>query len=297
MRTANLAGRLMLIRDGLGVDVATASGGRFGPDPQAVLECWLEFRDWAESGNVGMVDAVVFDESQAGPVVPRPRQVFAVGLNYDAHARESGFVRPQAPVVFTKYPSSLSGPCSVVQLPTDTVDWEVELVVVLGRPAREVSASDAWSYVAGVTVGQDLSERTSQHAGPAPQFGLAKSFPGFSPIGPVLVTPDELDDRDDLGLGCAIDGEQVQAGRTGQMIFNVAELVSHLSSIVTLYPGDLIFTGTPAGVGAGRTPPRYLQHGETLVSWIDGIGSLTQTFRRDSTALADEFPTQQLALR
>ena len=112
----------------------------------------------------------------------------------------------------------------------------------------------------------------------APQFGLAKSFPGFSPIGPVLVSPDEFDRPDDLGLGCDINGEEVQKGRTSDMIFSIPELVAYLSGIVTLLPGDLIFTGTPPGVGMGRTPPRFLQEGDRLHSWIEGIGELEQTF-------------------
>src|SRR6185436_5052317 len=134
----------------------------------------------------------------------------------------------------------------------------------------------AWSHVAGVTVGQDLSERISQMAGPAPQFSLGKSFPRFAPTGPWLVTPDELDDPDDLELGARIDGEVVQRDRTSRLIFPVAQLVAHLSEVLTLLPGDLLFTGTPAGVGMGREPARYLAPGETLVSWIEGVGEIRQ---------------------
>lgn len=278
MRIANVDGRLSIVRAGSAIDVEKASVGRFPADPQAVFDVWDDFVGWATALDPAAADWLPFSAAQLGPPVPAPRQVFAVGLNYAAHADESGFVRPAAPVVFTKYVSSLSGPVSTVALPTDTVDWEVELVAVIGRRSHQVTADAAWDHVAGLTAGQDLSERTSQHAGPAPQFGLAKSFPGFSPIGPVLVTPDELADPDDLELGCAIDGEPVQHGRTGQMIFPVAELVAYLSSVVTLLPGDLIFTGTPAGVGAGRTPPRYLRPGEILRSYVDGIGELEQTF-------------------
>ncbi|MEV5155663.1 fumarylacetoacetate hydrolase family protein [Streptomyces werraensis] len=278
MRLANLDGRLSLVHgDGL-VDVERLSGGRFGPDPQEAFGRWDEFSAWAATADLAAAEVLPFQPEHLGPPVPAPRQVFAVGLNYDEHARESGFVRPAAPLVFTKYPSSLTGPVSTVHLPTDTVDWEVELVVVIGRQAQRVAAHDSWSHVAGLTVGQDLSERTSQHAGPAAQFCLAKSFPGFSPTGPFLVTPDEFDDPEDLALMCEADGVVLQEGRTSQMIFPVRELIAHLSSVVTLYPGDLIFTGTPAGVGAGRTPPVYLRPGQTLHSRIAGLGEIRQTF-------------------
>jgi 2,4-diketo-3-deoxy-L-fuconate hydrolase len=278
MRLANVDGRLALLHRGGAVDVEKFSNGRFGSAPQAVFEEWDDFSAWVRSADLAAADVAPYDVAQLGAPVPFPRQVFAIGLNYDEHATESGFVRPAAPLVFTKYPSALTGPHSTVTLPTDTVDWEVELVVVIGRLTRLVTADQAWEHVAGVTVGQDLSERTSQHAGPAPQFSLAKSFPGFSPIGPALVSVDELMDPDDLELGCSLDGEQLQEGRTRQMIFSVGDLIAHLSSVLPLYPGDLLFTGTPAGVGAGRKPPRYLRPGQVLRSYIDGIGELEQTF-------------------
>ncbi|MCZ4605869.1 fumarylacetoacetate hydrolase family protein [Streptomyces sp. Lzd4kr] len=282
MRLANLGGRLSLVHgDGL-VDIERLSGGRFGPDPQRAFEHWDELSGWIATADPEAAEVLPFRPEDLGPPVPAPRQVFAVGLNYDEHARESGFVRPAAPLVFTKYLSSLTGPVSTVELPTDTVDWEVELVVVIGREAQHVSADESWPYIAGLTVGQDLSERTSQHAGPAPQFSLAKSFPGFSPTGPFLVTPDELDDPEDLALSCEVDGVVLQNGRTSQMIFPVRELIAYLSSIVTLHPGDLIFTGTPAGVGAGRIPPLYLRPGQTLHSHIAGLGDLRQTFTGDA---------------
>lgn len=181
--------------------------------------------------------------------------------------------------MFTKYVSSFSGPDTTVTIPEGgSVDWEVELVVVIGRETRGVGAGDAWNHIAGLTVGQDISERVGQLRGPAPQFGLGKSHPGFSPQGPWLVTPDHLPDPDDLELGCAIDGEGMQKGRTRDLIFPVPALVAELSRNVTLYPGDVIFTGTPAGVGAARDPKRFLAPGEQLDSWITGIGELHQTF-------------------
>ena len=206
--------------------------------------------------------------------VPRPRQVFAIGLNYAAHAAEAGLERPAFPPTFTKFPTCLTGPDATVELPSAFVDWEVELVVVIGRLAYEVAAGDGWRHVAGLTVGQDLSERIVQTRPPAPQFSLGKSFPGFGPIGPWVVTPDELDNPDDLALGCTVNGEEVQKSRTCDLIFDVDALIHHLSSITPLLPGDLIFTGTPSGVGGTRTPPRFLAPGDELVSTIEGIGTI-----------------------
>jgi 2-keto-4-pentenoate hydratase/2-oxohepta-3-ene-1,7-dioic acid hydratase in catechol pathway len=154
------------------------------------------------------------------------------------------------------------------------VDWEVELVAVIGRTARQVPRDRAWSHVAGLSVAQDLSERASQLRGPAPQFSLAKSFPGFTPMGPAVVTPDELPDPDDLAISCLINGETVQSARTAEMIFPIPELIARLSQVVTLLPGDLILTGTPPGVGMGRRPERYLQPGDVLESRIDGVGQM-----------------------
>ncbi len=210
-----------------------------------------------------------------------PRQVFGIGLNYRAHAAESGFAVPQElPPVFTKYTSSITGPVSRVRLPEgDYTDWEVELVVVIGRRAEKVAEAEAWGHVAGLCVGQDISERITQMQSSPPQFGLGKSFPGFAPMGPWLVTPEEFVNPDDLELGCSINGEEVQKGRTGDLIFSVPSLISKFSAVRLLPARDVIFTGIAgAGVGLGRTPQRFLADGEELVSYIEGIGELHQTF-------------------
>ncbi|TGD86298.1 FAA hydrolase family protein [Mycolicibacterium sp. CH28] len=278
MRIANVEGRLkLLIGDGA-VDVETRSDGRFAADPHRAYDHFGELKEWA----AGVSEPTEqFRAEKAGPPSPTPRQVFAVGLNYREHIDETGGSDElvlESPVIFTKYVSSFTGPVSVVELPGGPVDWETELVAVIGQPARNVPASHSWTYVAGLTVGQDISERAMQHSGVVPQFSLSKSLPGFSPTGPCLVTPDELDDPDDLGIGCAVNGELMQASRTSAMIFPVSELVSYLSGLVPLYPGDVIFTGTPAGVGWARNPQRFLQDGDHLHSWIDGVGELHQRF-------------------
>jgi 2-keto-4-pentenoate hydratase/2-oxohepta-3-ene-1,7-dioic acid hydratase in catechol pathway len=265
-----------LVADAGAIDVATASEGRFGPDLHALYDDWDRFR--AEAAVLATAPPVPFDELRLGSPVPAPRQVFAIGLNYREHAQESGMPVPTIPATFTKFPASLTGPFADVELAGATVDWEVELVAVIGRRAHRVAAAGAWDHVAGLTVGQDLSARDVQMLGSPPQFSLGKSFPGFGPTGPWVVTPDELADRDDLALACAVNGEQVQGDRTSSMLFSIPETIARLSAICPLLPGDLIFTGTPAGVGNRMDPPRYLQPGDELVSTIEGIGSITTRF-------------------
>jgi len=277
----NLSGRSTLFSDALAYDVATLSGGSFSDDPMRVLAVWDDFRDWASRAT--LTGGRAFAEADLGAPAPRPGQIFAIGLNYRDHAAEAGLPLPGDLTVFTKFSSSLTGPVTEVTLSGSSVDWEAELVVVLGRTARRVSAEEAWSYVAGLTVGQDLSDRVVQTAGPVPQFSLGKSFAGYSPVGPWLVTPDEVADPDDLAIETRVSGVVVQSGRTGDMVFGVAEAIARLSRIVTLEPGDLIFTGTPAGVGMSAQPPRFLRDGDTLETTIHGIGSLRQSF-----AAADE---------
>lgn len=276
MKLANLAGRLVIVTGGGAVDVEAASGGTFSSSPQNVYAVWETFRDWVATADLS--SATRYSEDELEAVVPRPRQIFAIGLNYREHANESGFAIPENPVVFTKFASSLTGARADIALPSEAVDYEVELVVVMGKDASRVSVEDAWSYVAGLTAGQDISERDVQNRGPAPQFNLAKSFPGFSPIGPVVVTPDEFANRDGIRVRTLVEsGTEIttkQDGNTDDLIFSVPELVSRLSQTLTLYAGDIIFTGTPSGVGFGKKPPVYLEKGQTLVTQIDGIGEL-----------------------
>jgi len=270
MKLANHDGRLALVlEDGI-ADVATASDGRFGPDPMAAFDDWPAFVAWA-AGVTATTGPL--DEARLGCPVPRPRQVFAIGLNYRSHAEESGMAVPSVPATFTKFPASLAGPFDDVELGAESVDWEVELVAVIGRRADCVDEADAWSHVAGLTVGQDISDRALQFAAGG-QFSLGKSRRGYGPMGPWLVTLDEVPDPDDLALGCSVDGETVQDARTSDLIFGVPRLIAELSAVVPLLPGDVLFTGTPAGVGATRQPPRFLKPGSVLETWIEGIGTI-----------------------
>jgi len=223
------------------------------------------------------VDGTVrIERNLLGPPSPEPAQIFAIGLNYQAHAAEAGVSgEVLTPPTFTKFRSCLTGSFTPVELPSSTVDWEVELVAVIGKRAASVSPAQAWGHVAGLTIGQDLSDREVQMTPPMPQFSLGKSFKGFGPMGPALVTIDELEDPNDLALSCEIQGGRLlQSGRTSQMILGVPELVARLSSITVLLPGDVIFTGTPAGIGMALNPPTYLVPGQTLITRIDRLGEM-----------------------
>ena len=282
MRIANLAGRAVLIQshgasNHGAIDVETASNGRFGPEISPLFHEWDEFVAWA-AALPDAAAAASFSIDELGSPVPHPRQVFAIGLNYAEHAAEAGYPPDSMPVTFTKFPSSIVGPDTVVALPEGHVDWEVELVVVIGREAHKIDRESAWDHVAGLTIGQDLSERITQLQGAAPQFSLGKSFPGFGPTGPWLVTPDEFADRDDLAIACSLSGEGMQSSRTGMMLYDVPELLVRLSAVCPLLPGDIIFSGTPSGIGNRRTPQRFIGPDDVLVSEIEGIGSLTTRF-------------------
>jgi 2,4-diketo-3-deoxy-L-fuconate hydrolase len=273
MRVANLAGRAVVLVDGGAVDVEELTAGAYGPDTRSLFEDWDGFLAAASSTN-GEVAPAPYQLADLGAPVPEPRQVFAIGLNYADHAAEASLPTPEFPVIFTKFPTSLTGPAAAVSLPSPGVDYEAELVAVISREAHQVPASEGWSYVAGLMVGQDLSEREVQRRGPAAQYSMGKSFLGFSPCGPALVTLDEISSPDDLSIRAWIGDQVLQDSRTKELVFSVPELVAYLSNICKLLPGDLIFTGTPAGVGLSHTPPRFLRPGETLMTEIEGLGRL-----------------------
>jgi 2-keto-4-pentenoate hydratase/2-oxohepta-3-ene-1,7-dioic acid hydratase in catechol pathway len=277
VRIGNLDGRLVILTDNGALDVARASAGRFEPEPQAIYQRWEEFLGWAADASDAAADGYELD--LLGAPAPAPRQSFGIGLNYSDHAAESGFAAPERPSVFTKFPSCITGPFGDIVLPPHGhTDWEVELVVVIGTAARGVTEAAAWKHVAGLTVGQDISERITQLSGAPPQFSMGKSFPRFGPTGPWLVTTDEFASPGDLELACSVNGAEVQKSRTSHMLISVPRLVSRLSAVLPMLPGDIIFTGTPAGVGMGRDPQRWLAPGDELVSYIEGIGEMRHRF-------------------
>ncbi len=269
---ANIGDRAALVVDGRVHDLEKHGGGRFGPDPMAAVAAFGELGDLAASLAGGDGDGA-FDPAACGPPVPRPQKVFGIGLNYRSHAAEASMALPEVPLVFTKFPSCIVGPAADVALSGDRVDWEVEVVVVIGRRGRRIAAADAWSYVAGLTLGQDVSDRRVQMAVKPPQFSLGKSFDTFGPIGPVLASVDSFPNPDDVAIACDVGDERMQAARTSDLIFSVPQLVEYLSGICTLEPGDLIFTGTPDGVGMVRG--RFLGPGDVVTSTMDVVGTMT----------------------
>ncbi len=292
MKFANHDGRLTLIDRGSegelqgarGIDVNRASGGRIPAEPERALELWDDVVAWVgqrgQPGHATDAEAgvITIDARRLGSPTPKPQQIFGIGLNYADHGTEANMQLPEVPLIFTKLSTAVTGPFDPIEITTESVDWEVEIAVVIGASAQHVPAADAWSVVAGVTAGQALSERDIQwRPRETPQFGLGKSLPGFAPLGPLLVTPDEYPDPDDIELSCRLNGEEMQRSRSAEMLFSVSEIIAYLSAITPLLPGDVLFTGTPAGIGMTRTPPRYLAPGDRLESWVQGAGTMSHT--------------------
>lgn len=207
--------------------------------------------------------------------ITNPPRIFAIGLNYRDHAKESGMELPTTPVVFFKLTTSIVGPGESIILPKNSTqpDWEAEFAFVIGKGGYRIPA-DAWrEHVYGYTIINDVSARDVQFA--SSQWSMSKSFPTFCPLGPAIVTADEIADPHQLAIGLSIDGEQLQNSNTRELVFKIPDLIEHLSSITPLLPGDIISTGTPPGVGLGRTPRRWLKPGETVTVYVEGLGSLT----------------------
>jgi 2-keto-4-pentenoate hydratase/2-oxohepta-3-ene-1,7-dioic acid hydratase in catechol pathway len=211
------------------------------------------------------------------PPVPDPQKIFCIGLNYADHAAESGADIPAEPVVFSKFCSALRGDGDPIELPktSSRVDYEAELVVVIGRGGRNIPREEALGHVGGYTCGHDVSARDWQLGKPQGQWLLGKSFDSFAPLGPALVTPDEIENPQELDIRLRLNGKTMQQSNTRQLIFGIDQLIAYLSQVCTLTPGDLIFTGTPPGVGAARTPPVFLQPVDNVEVEIERIGILS----------------------
>jgi 2,4-diketo-3-deoxy-L-fuconate hydrolase len=263
-----------------GVDIEEASRGRFRSNTLDLLHEWGQLKKWADTvGSEQHAAACTLRPDQLQTPISSPKQIFAIGMNYKDHAAEVKLSLPTTPAVFTKYASSLTGASGTVELPTDSVDWEVELVAVIGIGGRNIPENSALEHVAGYMVGQDLSDRELQFAGGgAPQFSIAKSHKGFAPTGPWITSSDEINDPGNLSMTCSRGGQVLQSGTTKNLVFDLPFLIHHLSSVVELFPGDLIFTGTPDGVGFGRSPQEYLVPGDELISSIEGLGEIRQHF-------------------
>jgi 2,4-diketo-3-deoxy-L-fuconate hydrolase len=263
----------LLLNDGRRID-ASAFGSDydeafFGGDGLARLAGWAK----ANGASAPTVGADV----RLGPPLTRPSKLVCIGLNYRGHAAETGAAVPKEPIVFMKATSSIQGPDDAVMLPKGSVksDWEVELGIVIGENARYVSKKDAQAYVAGYCVINDVSEREYQLER-GPQWDKGKGCDTFGPIGPWLVTPDEIENVQRLDMWLDVNGKRMQTGNTRTMIFDCAKLVSYVSHFMTLLPGDIITTGTPPGVGLGMKPPTYLKKGDVITLGIQGLGEQRQ---------------------
>ncbi|MDQ2635282.1 MAG: fumarylacetoacetate hydrolase family protein [Actinomycetota bacterium] len=228
--------------------------------------------DWSARAAEGGGPSIPLKEAEFATLVINPEKVLCVGANYQDHLDEVGLDVPQFPTLFAKYSRSLIGSGDVIVLPANSkaVDWEVELGVVIGEKIRHADEDEALSAVAGYTIVNDVSMRDWQLR--TSQFLQGKAFESATPVGPYLVTPDEVGDHGDLRITCSVDGDVKQDSTTGKMLFSVAEIVSYISSFITLVPGDLIATGTPAGVGAACRPPEFLTPGRVMQSTIEGLG-------------------------
>jgi len=221
-------------------------------------------------------EAVPLEEVRLRAPIARPPKIIAIGLNYSDHAAETGREIPEKPLVFAKYPNTVIGPGEAIRIPpiTEQVDYEAELAVVIGRTAKNVSEEEALEYVFGYTNGNDVSSRDLQYS-EGGQWTRSKSLDTFAPMGPFVATRDEVPDPQNLSVCCILNGEVVQDGTTSKMIFSVAELISFLSKGMTLTPGDVIFTGTPPGVGYVRDPKLFMKPGDEVTVEIEGLGALT----------------------
>jgi 2-keto-4-pentenoate hydratase/2-oxohepta-3-ene-1,7-dioic acid hydratase in catechol pathway len=277
-RFANVEGRSALVdSDGRWFDASRVSGGVVDSDP---TQAWLQLDDLHQAADAlaGREPDGHVDDANLGAPIPNPRSVFAVGLNYRTHAQEADMELPQTPLIFTKFPSCLVGPNDPVILGGTTDDYEAELVVVIGLGGRNISPQEGWDHVGGLTVGQDISDRTLQFAAIPAHFDLGKSRDTYGPIGPVVVSPNSFANPADLRITCDVNGERRQDDRTSNLVFDIPYLISYLSRILTLTPGDLIFTGTPEGVGAASL--RFLVDADVISTTIEGIGTMTNSCKK-----------------
>jgi 2-keto-4-pentenoate hydratase/2-oxohepta-3-ene-1,7-dioic acid hydratase in catechol pathway len=270
-KLVNIDGRAALTDKDLYYDLETISNGLLSSNTDEVLDNIKELNNlYAKIENLEPSGSL--KNSKLGAPITNSRNCFAVGLNYRKHAEESKMEIPPFPMVFTKHTSCITGPFENIEMRSDIVDYEAELVVVIGKAGKDIDQNNAWDYVAGLTVGQDISDRSVQFHAIPPQFNLGKSFDTFGPIGPILVSPDMFADKSALELECWVNGEQRQKANTNDFIFDIPYVISYISEFITLQPGDLIFTGTPEGVGAMQG--KLLKDGDILSTRIEGIGAI-----------------------
>ncbi|MFZ4809978.1 MAG: fumarylacetoacetate hydrolase family protein [Ilumatobacteraceae bacterium] len=281
MRFANVNGRAsIIVAAAAGVDhildIEQASNGRIASDP-AVYVDRANHPALAElSRGVDPSTLPVLDTSLLRAPVPRPGKGLGVGLNYRSHAIETGREMPTEPALFGKTNNCVAGPFDDIIVPAgrDEVDYEAEVVVAFGQRCTAVREEDAWDVIAGVMAGQDISDRAEQRRPPVKQFTIAKSYDTFGPTGPWLTTVDELAARDALDLEGVVSGEIMQRANTSDLIFSIPALVAWLTRFMTFEPGDLVWTGTPGGVGEVRDPQRFLRNGDVIETTVSGVGTI-----------------------
>ncbi|MFT5203527.1 MAG: 2,4-diketo-3-deoxy-L-fuconate hydrolase [Candidatus Aldehydirespiratoraceae bacterium] len=270
-RLANVDGRAALVDGDDYFDLEAISGGSLGSDVMAAIAAADELHSLSASLGDHEPTGKVADVELGAPV-PAPQKSFGIGLNYRNHAEESKMELPENPLVFTKFPSCIVGPTADVEMRSDFVDYEAELVVVIGKGGKDIAAEDAWDHVVGLTIGQDISDRPAQFAAKPPHFDLGKSFDTFGPLGPYLVSLDHFDNPGSLALGCDVSGEVRQDDNTANLIFDIPTLISYLSHITTLVSGDIIWTGTPEGIGFSQG--KLLLDGDVITTTIEGLGQM-----------------------
>jgi 2-keto-4-pentenoate hydratase/2-oxohepta-3-ene-1,7-dioic acid hydratase in catechol pathway len=268
--------RLGLLRDDHVIDLAAASDGRLPSDMRTFLQQGENAMRLARQVEQNATASLPLAEVTLLAPIPNPSKVVAIGLNYMDHCREQNIEPPEAPIIFAKFPSAVVGPGAAIRWDpalTRKVDYEVELAVVMGRTARRVSAADALDYVAGYTISNDVSARDLQFGDR--QWVRGKSLDTFCPLGPWLVTRDEIPDPHDLSIRCTLNGDVMQDSTTAEMIFGVTTLIEFISRAFTLLPGDVIATGTPDGVGVFRSPQVFMKSGDVVTLEVEGLGQLT----------------------
>jgi len=251
--------------------VASLSDGVISSDSVEALKFQTELSELYETLSENNATGNL-SEVELGNPVPKSPNCYAVGLNYRKHAEESGMDIPEVPMIFTKHTSCFVGPKANVEMRSDYVDWEVELVAVIGKEGKNIPKENALEHVAGLCVGQDISDRPAQFATTPAMFNLGKSFDTYGPMGPALVSLDLLENCESLDIECKLNGETVQKSNTSDLIFNISSIISYLSEIVSLNVGDTIWTGTPSGVGIASG--KFLKDGDILTSSIEGLGSM-----------------------
>ena len=278
-KLANIEGRAALVEGDNYYDLETISNGKFNNDTSNALTNLVGLSELSEDLSKSEPSGLLHDIKIDAPI-SAPKNCYAVGLNYRNHAEEAGMDIPSVPMVFTKHTTCLVGPNSTIEMRSDHVDYEAELVVVIGKSGKDIQKDNAWDHVAGLCAGQDISDRTVQFSSNPPQFNLGKSFDTFGPMGPYLVSPDGLQDKESLEIECKVNQEVRQKDNTNDLIFDVPSIISYLSEIVTLNTGDIIFTGTPGGVGIMEG--KVLKDGDVLSTSIEGIGTLENVCKRIS---------------